>query len=242
MTTFAVLAEQEDRAAAALRQLSPDYVAFLEDAVDAFTGSVLAFDGERMLFEGFYIHAKKMARLTLMSALRQHRVQLNLNLRQLIEATSHFAYFAHNTDFPTMWAAKNASSADLFKSNDTVTREVYRWIEQTYPAFTGDFVAYKRQLNRATAHASIISTGWMIDFEAGKYVDQFLDASSDVDCQVGLHTAGQIVTLSGYMVHHLSRDVSGFTVNDNLRQQLALLQATSDDLRARLAEVLGVPL
>lgn len=240
MTTFAALAEQEHRAAIALRQLSPAYVTFLEEAVDAFVDSILAFNSERMLFEGFFIHAKKMARLSLMSALRQHRVQMNLNLRQLIEATSHFAYFAHNTEFPTTWAAKGSSAADLFKSNDAVTKEVYRWIEQAYPEFSSDFVAYKRQLNRATAHATIISTGWMIDFEAGRYIDQFLDSSSELDCKIGLHTAGQIVTLSGMMVQYLARDVGGFTVNSNLAGRLNLLQSTSDDLRAELAATLGL--
>ena len=97
---------------------------------------------------------KKQHTLAFLSALRLHRVQAMLNLRQVLEAGAGAAYAIANPD------VRGFADIDAFgimdPSKKLVTKR-YRWLNENYPDGSKWITGTKGLINSQSAHANIVS-------------------------------------------------------------------------------------
>lgn len=105
-------------------------------------------------FGRLYSLMKKQHMLAFLSALRLHKVQAMLNLRQVLEAGAAAAYAIANPDVHDF---VDIDQFGIMDPSQDLTNRRYRWLNEYYPAKSSWIKETKGQINVQTAHANIIS-------------------------------------------------------------------------------------
>ena len=128
---------------------------------------------------------KKQHMLAFLSALRLHKVQAMLNLRQVLEAGAAAAYAIANPD------VRDFVDIDPFNIMDPsrkLTGKRYRWLDENYPAGSKWIAATKDRINNETAHANLVSADAI--YRAGQTADvanlPFFDIEDEYFVQTNL--------------------------------------------------------
>ena len=137
---------------------------FAQMAFDHFATCLDKVHKDQMFFQGVYVHARKMAGLGVLSALRQHRIESGQNLRQVIEATSLMGFQAMHPGAPEDLNKPNMTADDFIAANDEELRRAFRWIATAYPPLSSDLKHYKDHINRSMSHATISGTGFVFNY------------------------------------------------------------------------------
>jgi hypothetical protein len=120
-----------------------------------------SIDPDRWVFSSFLSLAKKHHILALFSAVRLHRVQALMNLRQTLEAGACAAFAIANPDHAHFVDTDEYGILDPTKK---LTGKRYHWLDENYPAGSAAIREIKDQINNWTAHANLISAqtvfGW----------------------------------------------------------------------------------
>ena len=156
---------------------------------------------------------KKHHTLAFLSALRLHRVQAMLNLRQVLEAGAGAAYAIENPD------VRDFADIDAFGIMDPSNRlsKHYKWLNDNYPQASKKIGDIKKQINNQMAHANIVSADSM--FRVGQMPDvadlPFFDAEDQYIVQNDLWQIGSAaITLIGlfYLVKENVAHATGRSV------------------------------
>jgi hypothetical protein len=97
---------------------------------------------------------KKHHTLSVFSALRLHKVQAMMNLRQVLEAGAAAAFAIANPE------AHHFVDVDAFGIMDPaqkLTKKRYSWLDKNYPSKSDWIACTKDRINSSAAHANIIS-------------------------------------------------------------------------------------
>jgi hypothetical protein len=92
--------------------------------------------------------------LAFLSALRLHKVQAMLNLRQVLEAGAGAAYAIANPDVRDF---VDIDAFNIMDPSQKMTKKRYTWLDENYPAGSKRITDIKGQINNQDAHANIIS-------------------------------------------------------------------------------------
>lgn len=114
-------------------RVAEPFVMFAQDAFEIFATAVTESVSDCLLFRGAYSHARKMAGLAVLSALRQHKIENGLNLRQVVEATSLFGYLAANPGLPGSFGKADQTHAELVASNERLRKDAFDWSKKNIP-------------------------------------------------------------------------------------------------------------
>ena len=120
---------------------------------------------DALAFTLFLSQFQKGITLSFLSALRNHEVQFNLMLRQVLEASALASYALHNPNVDD-FGKPNADNC-LF-ANRKVTGKAYKWLEKEYPMHSKSMKYMKDQINESYAHANILPASDSIQFELKK--------------------------------------------------------------------------
>ena len=130
---------------------------------------VVSVDHDRSdTFGRLFSLMKKQHMLSFLSALRLHKVQAMLNLRQVLEAGAGAAYAIANPD------VRDFVDIDAFNIMDPSQKlrgKRYRWLRQNYPDGSKRIEDIKDQINNQDAHANIVSG------DAGYHAGQTADVA-----------------------------------------------------------------
>lgn len=157
---------------------------------------------------------KKQHTLAFLSALRLHRVQAMMNLRQVLEAGAAAAYAIAN---PKLEDFVDIDEFGIMDPSQELTRKRYRWLDEKYPSTSKRIKTAKDDLNKHPAHANIISGDstfravgdgaslpffdleddhsvktdlWLISSLAMSLMDLFYGVTSDVATESGRSVVG----------------------------------------------------
>lgn len=224
--------ENEPNAISYTLSVAVPYAAFAQRAYALFATALKSVGEGQMLFTATYVHARKMAGLGILSALRQHRVESAQNLRQAIEATSLFGYLAMHPGIPGDWGKENATHEEITKANEQARIKAFKWIAIAYPELSNDLIFYKDHINRNTTHATILNTSFVFDFVNVENADQrFFDVPDAHETRTGLFLAGQVIIGAFLMLGYLSRDAKGIELRPDMQQDYNALMLTGLKLR-----------
>jgi hypothetical protein len=128
---------------------------------------------------------KKQHMLAFLSALRLHKVQAMLNLRQVLEAGAGAAYAIAN---PNVQGFADIDAFGIMDPSKKLAIKRYRWLDKYYPDRSKWIADTKGRINEQTAHANIVSAD--ATFRAGQTADivdlPFFDAEDEYFVQADL--------------------------------------------------------
>lgn len=142
-------------------------------------GMIKSIDADRFVFAIFLSQIKKHLILSLFSAVRLHKVQAMMNLRQVLEAGACAAYAIANIDPADFADKKDDGTLD---PSQTLTRKRYDWLDNNFPHGSTNIRRMKDVINKYVAHSNIVSAQQTFkhDLEAGTFNTPFFDYEDDM--------------------------------------------------------------
>lgn len=137
-----------------------------------------SIDPDRWVFAKFQALAKKHLTLALFSAVRLHKEQALMDLRQALEAGASAAFAIANPDH------KHVVDTDEFGILDPsqkLTSKRYKWLDANYPNASKAIQELKNQINASNAHANLISAYGRSEAneQGGWFSEPFFDVEDD---------------------------------------------------------------
>ncbi len=115
---------------------------------------ISAVDPDRMMFARFHAQMKKHHMLALFSALRLHKVQAMMNLRQVLEAGASGAFAIAN---PEQHHFADADQNGILDPSPELTKKRYAWLHKHFEKRSQWIKDTKERINSSAAHANIVS-------------------------------------------------------------------------------------
>jgi hypothetical protein len=106
------------------------------------------------MFGRLFSLMKKHHILSVFSALRLHKVQAMMNLRQVLEAGAAAAFAIAN---PETHHFVDVDAFGIMDPSQKLTGKRYKWLNQNYPSKSAWIGSTKDRINSSAAHANIIS-------------------------------------------------------------------------------------
>lgn len=228
-----IVASEPD-AMAWTNEVAEPFVIYAQNAFEIFATGVTDSIQEGLLFRGAYSHTRTMAGLAVLSALRQHRIENGLNLRQVIEGTCLMGYLAAHPGVPHGMSQPNMAHADLFKANEKLLKTALAWVTETYPGIDGDLRFYKSHINRNRSHTTVFATAAVYDYtDQEGYADQrFFDAPDPRETRATLMATGNIINLASGMLILSGKDTATITLRRHFQQTVRQSVERGTKLRA----------
>lgn len=142
-------------------------------------GMIKSISADRFVFAIFISQIRKHLTLALFSAVRLHKVQAMMNLRQVLEAGATAAYALANTDFGDFADTRDDGTLD---PSQKLAKKRYEWLEKNFPAGSTGIKVMKDGINEVGTHANIVSAQqtFKIDSDAGVFNTPFFDYEDDI--------------------------------------------------------------
>lgn len=221
------------------RKHGGDYLAHAETAVNMFGVPLVGVREDCGLFSGAVASVRKSAALAMLSALRNHRVEMVFNLRLLIENTCLMGYLAAHPDGGPMW--KLDGEGKLIDA-DRITGAAYKWVSEKYPEASDALKRKKDVFNKHWSHANIENTIVLFDYQAfaaGKGMTSFFDEQEDRWVHMNMSDVGNCVTLALVMLVMVVMEFNAATLKDGFLDKVKALDARRVELNDRINRDLG---
>jgi len=152
---------------------------------------IISVDRDRMMFARFFSLLKKHHMLALLSALRLHKVQTMINLRQVLEAGAAAAFAIANPE------AEHFATTDaqgFIDPSQELTKKRHQWLDKNSPAGSAAIREKKDRINDTFAHANVVSTNQT--FEVNEAINEistpFFDVEDEFQVKVDLWLTASI--------------------------------------------------
>ena len=144
---------------------------------------------EAYVFSLFLAQIQKSLVLCLLSAIRDHDVQLFMMLRQALENVSLASYALFETDQDAFYTTDE--NKILFPKKK-INEKAYKWLEKNYLDHSKKIKSMKDQINESFAHANILPTPHNLYFDGKRIGNQFFDAHDRLMAKQRLWWIGNI--------------------------------------------------
>jgi len=190
-----------------------------------------SIDPHMFVFGGFLSLAKKHHTLAVFSALRLHKVQAMMNLRQTLEAGACAAFAIANPD-PAHFVV--ADEHDILDPVPAGKR--YAWLDQNYPEGSTALKEIKTQINSTVAHANLISTHntFRPDYESGWFSAPFFDIEDEHHVKTDLWMIGNAALTLMHYFYQINENRNVIKFIDNFWPLIQTLGQTNNALRAEM--------
>jgi hypothetical protein len=148
-------------------------------------GMIKSVDADRFVFAIFLAQIRRHLTLSLFSALRLHKVQTMMNLRQVLEAGACAAYAIANIDPADSADVRDDGTLDISKK---LTDKRYDWLNQNFPDGSAQIKVVKGVINEFGTHANIVSAQQTFkhDLAAGIFNTTFFDFEDEMSVKTDL--------------------------------------------------------
>lgn len=199
------------------KEIAGPFVAFAQEAFEAFGTAVVSVDDDCLLFRGAYSHSRKMAGLAVLSALRQHQVENAINLRQVIEGTCLFGYLGANPGIPKSLSKAGAQPHEFVVGQERLRKAAFDWTTATYPDLDADLRHYKNWINRNKSHVTVLNTAAVFDYREPDISDErFFDVEDEHETRTMLLLTGNVTTLAIVMLQRVAKTSGLIRVQPNI--------------------------
>ncbi len=190
-------------------------------------------DPDRWVFAAFLSQVKKHHTLALFSAVRLHKAQAMMVLRQALEAGACAAFAIANPD-PAQFV--DADEHGILDPSQKLAKKRYNWLAKNYPDGSIEIEKIKQQINTSDAHANLISahSTFRTDDEAGLFTTPFFDIEDEDFVKTHLWQIGHVALTLLHFFYKINerRDVIKFV--DNFWPQIQALGQKNESLRAEM--------
>jgi hypothetical protein len=176
---------------------------------------------------------KKHHMLALLSALRLHKVQTMMNLRQTLEAGAAAAYAIANPEIQNFVDVHEDGTLDPSKD---LTVKRYKWLAANYP-HASDVIKEKKELiNNTTSHANIVTANQTFRVnESGDTVEApFFDIEDDYHVKIDLWLTSSVAIDLMSILYKVNESLSVIEFVQNFPAYLGHVAAENAVLRAEI--------
>lgn len=197
------------------------------------TRFVRSIDAEIFIFGAFLSQVKKHHTLALLSAVRLHKVQSMMNLRQVLEAGACAAYAIANPDPKDFVDVDNHGLLDPSKK---LTVKRYKWLEQNYRAGSDAIKEMKDQINVSTAHANLLNTynTFQPDDKARAFAAPFFDFEDEYYVKSDLWLIGKVALTLLDLFYGVNAELNLVKLIDDFEARFSQLAQQSETLRQEM--------
>lgn len=232
-TTIAEIAEAEAVLLATAHERYPVYYPHALEASLFLSNCIKSVDVDREVFARFLSQVKKHHTLALFSTVRLHKIQANMNLRQVLEAGACAAFAIAN---PQHEHFVDTDDQGILNPSQKLAKKRYNWLAKHYSAGSEVIKGLKDTINQSTAHANFAytSNNFELNERAGAFEAPFFDFEDEYFIKTDLWLTGNVAlslldTLYGV---NQGRDVIKFT--DDFKSRLSKLAADGKVLHAEM--------
>lgn len=169
-------------------KFGPDYVN-ANDLVFLAWSFISHVKPEACIFLIFLSQVQKSLVLCLLSALRDHKVQFHMMLRQTLENATFAAYALFETN---QKAFCTTDEHDILYTKEKVSSKAYKWLEEKYRDHSDKIKNMKKQINDSYAHASILPTTGNLCVTETNIGNQFFDSHDKLITKQRLWWVGNV--------------------------------------------------
>src|SRR5712692_7168737 len=126
-----------------------------ENMVDLVWNFLKSIELEAWVFTSFLAQVQKFALLSLLSTVRQHNAQAQMNMRQVFEAGVLAAYALTEKDVA---AYTYADKHGIGRVKENAKTKAYKWLEKNYKNYSDLIKIHKDEINNLWAHSNILLT------------------------------------------------------------------------------------
>jgi hypothetical protein len=190
-------------------------------------------DPDRLIFASFLSQIKKHHTLALFSAVRLHKVQSMMNLRQVMEAGACAAYAIVNPDHSHF---VDTDEYGILDPSQKLAAKRYKWLKRNYSDGSNAIEDTKKQINATAAHANLISThnNFRTEYEKGWFSTSFFDIEDQYHVKTDLWMIGHAGLTLMYFFHEINQGRNVIKFVDNFLPVIEKLRADSNALRAEM--------
>ena len=194
---------------------------------------VVEIDHDRMIFARYFALLKKYHMLALLSAVRLHKVQAMMDLRQVLEAGAAAAFAIANPENEHFF---EIDRNNIISSDKKLTVTRYRWLEQNFKAGSDAIKAKKDSINDQQAHANIVSTDSIFGIaEDGAMVNApFFDAEDEHFVKIDLWLVSSIAVTLMDLFYGVNNGRNVITFMDRFPEFHRRLESDTEALRQEI--------
>lgn len=224
---------QEAIALEANLTLGGNFKVFAETGIAMFASTITSAGRSHLLFMANYSLVRKALIQAMLSALRQHRVQMNGNLRQAIEGATSMAYLiAHpSPDFLRVEQLKPNAGAKLNEKSR-------KWLNEKYPDRSAVLKVLKDEINATDGHSNITNSAATFDFESinqPRSINRYLDRDDTDVLEVNLWTVGHFAVHLMSLLAQSAADHEGINIAEDIDERIAWMSQRNDELSDEMA-------
>lgn len=202
---------------------------------------IKSVDLDHYIFALFLSQIKKHHMLALMSAVRLHKNQMGMNLRQVIEAGSWAAFAIANTGIENFCETDSSGSLSVPKK---LKSKKYKWLDDNFAEGSKTLKNMKKNIDDSMAHSNIIygHKTFKENLKENKFEIPFFDYEDDFHVKTDLWQIANI----GYglmdLFYGINKKYGGIVFADdfltrireliNMNEQLKLEMVSSDKFKA----------
>lgn len=186
-------------------------------------------------FAIFLSHIKKHHTLALFSAARLHRVQVGMNLRQVLEASSWAAYGIANTEKEKFYE-EDGNNAMIVPEKLKKTKN--KWLEKNFPDGSKVIKNYIQHIGGTMAHANLFYTlqNFKFNFEEGKFESPFFDYEDDFYVKTDLWWIANIGYGAMDLFYGVNQKLNTVIFADDFVPKLLSLKRKNDLLKLEMMQ------
>lgn len=194
-----------------------------------------SIDPERFIFALFLSQIRKHHTLALFSALRLHRIQSMMNLRQVLEAGACAAYAIVHTD-PGDFA--DTDGEGLLDASKELAKKRYKWLEKNFKSRSDAIKRMKLDINQSTAHSNIIYAynNCEINYEQKKFEHFFFDVDDDFWAKTNLWQIANIAMGLMDLFYIVNKPLNVLKFSDDFLSRLQELVAENRRLKEEMMD------
>ncbi len=176
------------------------------------------------IFLRFLSQMKKSHTLSLMSLVRQHRIQAKMTLRYFLESTVHAAFSLVHVDTTNYF-----DTADKKHDPQKASRAAYAWIGKHFKTHSDEIRRVKDLINEQTAHANVYNSCHNFEFVGGQdaaIYTTYFDFDDDHWLKVDLWECAQAGLVAADLILAIRKVHGGFIPSRDAEKLPELIDAT----------------
>ena len=237
LITIEQLAGSEGETLRANLKEFPLCFAFANNSISLLSNGIVGYAASRRAFGAYLSQVNVNLCLSLISTLRQHKVQTYSNLRHALEHFSLAAYALHHTDDATYFDTDPDHPVDHEK---LMKKTVYPWLKKSYPAKSEEVEKLKGYINRDHAHASILHayrTLEGIEGDTDAVRTNYIDMPDPTGIAVDLIHVGHVAFTGFELIVEANRSMNVIVGKTGIEEEANRLRQYGQAALKELAEI-----
>lgn len=194
---------------------------------------LLSINAEAWVFGSFLSQIQKFLFLSLLAAIRNHTVQANMMLRQVIESTALACYALYETNHEKYGTRNDDGTVDI---NENIKKKIHEWLKSKYTRHSMVLKERKDMINELFSHTNIIATTHNFEFGDADMNMSFFDKPDKLMVKQRLWMIADTTLWLLDLIKKVLEDYPKAKLSDDYNERFNVLGAQNGRIKERLMQ------